>query len=53
MTLAEQIAQLKQLLAMSADARFIDLVLVNLIEELYEALAAMRGGDEPRGFGSI
>jgi hypothetical protein len=53
MTLAEQIAQLRQLLPMSQDARLLDVLFLNILEELHEALLAIRSGEEPRGFGSI
>jgi hypothetical protein len=53
MSLAEQIAQLRKLLTMSSEARVLDLLFLNIIEELHEAVAALRDGDQPRGFGSI
>jgi hypothetical protein len=53
MTLAEQVAQLRQLIIMSHESRMLDLILVNILDELVEAIAALRDGDQPRGLGSI
>jgi NTP pyrophosphatase (non-canonical NTP hydrolase) len=45
--LAEQIAQLRQLLPMSRDSRLLDVLMLNIVEELYEVVAAVRDGDPP------
>jgi hypothetical protein len=50
--LSEQIAELRQLASMSSETRMLDLVLINALDELAEAVTELRG-EEPPGLGSV
>ena len=53
MTLAEQIAHLRQLAITDPDTSVLDLAIINALDELAEAVQQLAGDDPPRGFGSI
>jgi antitoxin component HigA of HigAB toxin-antitoxin module len=53
MSLAEHIAQLRQLAAEDPETSLLDLAIINLLAELVEAVEELRGGEPPRGVGSV
>ena len=53
MTLAEQIAHLRQLANADPDTTVLDLAIINTLAELAEAVEELRGGDPPGGLGSV
>jgi hypothetical protein len=53
MTLAEQIAHLRQLAAADPNTTLLQLVIINVLGELAEAVQELRGDDPPQGCGSV
>jgi len=53
MSLAEQIAHLRQLASDDPETSLLDLAIINVLAELAEAVQELRGGDPPRGSGSV
>jgi hypothetical protein len=53
MSLAEQIAHLRQLASDDPETSLLDLAIINVLAELAQAVQELRGGDPPRGPGGI
>jgi hypothetical protein len=53
MSLAEQIAHLRQLASDDPETSLLDLAIINVLAELAGAVQELRGGDPPRGSGSV
>jgi hypothetical protein len=53
MTLAQQIAHLRQLAIADPNTTLLDLAIINALDELAEAVQDLRGDTPPRGLGSI
>ena len=52
MTLAEQIAHLRQLAIADPNTTLLELAIINVLDELAEAVQHL-AGNEPRGLGSV
>ena len=53
MTLARQIAHLRQLAIADPNTTLLELAIINALDELAEAVQQLRGDGPPRGLGSI
>jgi hypothetical protein len=53
MSLADQIAHLRQLAADDPRTNLLDLAIINVLAELVEAVEELRGNDPSRGQGSV
>jgi hypothetical protein len=53
MTLAQQIAHLRQLAIADPNTTLLDLAIINALDELAEAIEQLRGDTPPRGLGSV
>jgi hypothetical protein len=53
MTLAQQIAHLRQLAIADPNTTLLELALINTLDELAEAVQQLSGDTPPRGLGSI
>jgi hypothetical protein len=53
MTLAQQIAHLRQLAIADPNTTLMDLAIINALDELAEAVQQLSGDTPPRGLGSV
>jgi hypothetical protein len=53
MTLAQQIAHLRQLAIADPNTTLLDLAIINALDELAEAVQQLSGDTPPRGLGSV
>jgi hypothetical protein len=53
MTLAQQIAHLRQLAIADPNTTLLDLAIINALDELAEAIEQLSGDTPPRGLGSV
>jgi hypothetical protein len=53
MTLAEQITHLRQLALADPNTTLLDLAIINILDELAEAVQELHGDDPPQGFRSV
>jgi hypothetical protein len=53
MTLAQQIAHLRQLAVADPNTTLLELAIINALDELAEAVQDLRGDDPPRGLGGV